>query len=146
MSSHCRLSFGWWDANPAVQPGAAEVTYVGVACQVVHDLHLTLHICDVICCVELALGDRLACQHLSSLLVSGQSSGAKLALAQHLAKVVPVRQQSRCQAHYQESDTAQVHKHLHDAQLQCWCLDLSRALSLTVSLHLQFASPAHSQL
>jgi hypothetical protein len=64
-------------------------THVGVACQVVHDLHLALHICNVICCCELALGDGLAGQHFSGLLVSGQTSCSKLPLAQNLAQIVP---------------------------------------------------------
>jgi hypothetical protein len=61
---------------------------VGVSCKVVHDLHLALHICNVLGCDKLALRDGFAGKRLARLLVCYEARGAKLALAQSPAEVV----------------------------------------------------------
>lgn len=76
---------------------AAQRDDVGVSCKVMHDLHLPLHICDVLGRDQLALGDGLAGQHLACLLVCHEPRGAELALAQRAAKVVAAAcLQERC--------------------------------------------------
>jgi hypothetical protein len=55
---------------------------------VVHDLHLPLHICNILWRDQLALGDGLAGKHLACLLVCYKARGAKLAFAQRAAKVI----------------------------------------------------------
>ena len=68
--------------------GVAEVGDVGVAFEMVHDLHFALDILNVLGAGELALGDGLACEGAASFLDFSQASGTELATAKDLAEIV----------------------------------------------------------
>ncbi|GER40732.1 dephospho-CoA kinase family [Striga asiatica] len=65
-----------------------QLNYVGLAREVVHDLHLAPHVLDVLAVCQLALGDGLAREPLPALLVGAEVGNAELAPAQLLAHAV----------------------------------------------------------